>query len=90
MRDLFYMGGGNTLVVGHSNTLPVIIARMKAGTIPPIGENDYDKLFVVTTMEGSTTPVVTLHYCMSNGTAAGSQRQSDPAKPAAKKTPAKK
>src|SRR5579871_5712052 len=42
VRNLFYSGGGNTLVVGHSNTLPVIIARMKGGTIAPIGENDYD------------------------------------------------
>jgi phosphohistidine phosphatase SixA len=87
VRDLFYAGSGNTLVVGHNNTLPTIIARMKAGTVHP-GENDYDKLFLVTTMEGSATPVVTLHYCQGNGSA--SVPTPHPAKPAAKKAPAKK
>jgi phosphohistidine phosphatase SixA len=90
IRNLLYMGSGNTLVVGHSNTLPVIIARMKAGTIPAIGDNEYDKLYMVTTMEGSTTPVVTLHYCESNGTATVSGPTPHPAKPAAKKAPVQK
>jgi phosphohistidine phosphatase SixA len=92
VRNLFYAGGGNTLVVGHSNTLPVVIARMKSGTIPAIGENDYDRLFMITTMEGASTPVITLHYCES-GPAAAPSATPHPAKaaaPAAKKTPAKK
>jgi broad specificity phosphatase PhoE len=90
IRDVFYNGKGNTLVVGHSNTLPVIIAKMKAGTIPAIGDNDYDKLFIITTMEGSTTPVITLHYCESNGATAAPSATPHPAKPAAKKAPAQK
>lgn len=80
VRDIFYSGNGNTLVVGHSNTLPVVIARMKAGSIVPIGENEYDKLFTITAMEGSATPVITLHYCEADGTT------SSPSKPPAKTT----
>jgi phosphohistidine phosphatase SixA len=88
VRDIFYNGRGNTLVIGHSNTLPVIIARMKAGKVPAIGENDYDNLFLVTTMEGSTTPVITLHYCQNVAPAAATP--STTPHPAAKKAPTKK
>jgi phosphohistidine phosphatase SixA len=90
VRDLFYAGSGNTLVVGHSNTLPIVIARMKAGTITPIGDNEYDRLFLITTMEGSSTPVITLHYCESSGSATAPDATQHMAKPAAKKAPAKK
>lgn len=89
VRDLFYAGSGNTLVVGLNSTLPTIIARMKGGTIT-LGENEYDKLFMVTTMEGSATPVVTLHYCQGNGPVTAPSPTPHVAKPAAKKTPAKK
>lgn len=88
VRDIFYSGNGNTLVVGHSNTLPVVIARMKAGSIPPIGENEYDKLFTVTTMEGAATPVVTLHYCQADGTTASLKKP--PAKTTSQKASNKK
>jgi phosphohistidine phosphatase SixA len=90
VRDLFYAGSGNTLVVGHSNTLPIVIARIKAGTITPFGDNEYDRLFLITTMEGSSTPVVTLHYCESSGSATAPDATQHMAKPAAKKAPAKK
>jgi phosphohistidine phosphatase SixA len=90
VRNLFYSGGGNTLVVGHSNTLPVVIARMKSGTITPLGDNEYDRLFLITTMEGSSTPVITLHYCESSGSATASDATQHMSKPAPKKAPAKK
>lgn len=63
IRDLTYAGAGNVLVVGHSNTLPFVLARMKAGTIPPIGEKEYDRMFVLTITEGATATMATLHYC---------------------------
>jgi phosphohistidine phosphatase SixA len=86
VRDVFYGTGGNALVVGHSDSLPLVIQRVQAGTIPPIGENEYDGLYLLTVLEGGSTPVMKLHYC------AVSPHSAAPAsmEPPAKKTPAKK
>lgn len=84
IRDLFYSKGGDILVVGHSDTLPFVLARLKAGTVPPIAENEYDRLFVLTITEGAATPVTTLRYCDCGAPAA------TPAQPPARKRPAKK
>jgi phosphohistidine phosphatase SixA len=53
--------GGIALVVGHSNTVPEIIGRL-GGAVPPIGDNEYDRLLIVTLIGGKQTRVVTLHY----------------------------
>ena len=58
VRDVFYGNGGNALVVGHSNTLPGIIQGVQAGTIAPLGENEYDGMYVLTVLEGSSTPEI--------------------------------
>lgn len=64
IKKLVYSsGGGNILVVGHSDTVPFLIARMQAGAIPPIGENEYDRMFAVTVVDTTASPVATLHYC---------------------------
>jgi phosphohistidine phosphatase SixA len=86
VRDVFYGTGGNALVVGHSNTLPGIIKGVQAGTIAPLGENEYDAMYILTVLEGSSTPVVKLRYC------APSPASSAPANMAPEKTatPAKK
>src|SRR5438309_9653848 len=70
LRNLCYGGTGNALVVGHSNTVPFLIGRLKAGTIPAIADNEYDFMFVTTVTEGVGTPVATLHYCAANPAAA--------------------
>lgn len=72
IRDLLYSGGGNILVVSHSNELPFVLARMHAGTIAPIGEDDYDRLFVTTVIESGATQVSTLRYCESGSAPAPS------------------
>jgi phosphohistidine phosphatase SixA len=83
IRDLFYGSGGDILVVGHSDTLPFILARIKAGTVPAIADNEYDRLFVVTISESAATPVTTLRYCDCATPAPAVQ-------PAPKKAPPKK
>jgi phosphohistidine phosphatase SixA len=87
VRDVFYGTGGNALVVGHSNTLPLIIQRVQAGTVPPIGENEYDGLYVLTVMEGSSTPVLKMRYCAASAPSAAPAKTELPKK---KAPPAKK
>jgi phosphohistidine phosphatase SixA len=56
----------NALVIGHSNTLPVIIEKLGAGKIEPIADDEYDKMFLVTpTAEGMQ--VRTLPLCKAAG-----------------------
>ncbi len=54
--------GATLLVVGHSNTVPVIVERLSRETQPPIGETEYDRLFVVTLIGANQVKVVTLRY----------------------------
>jgi broad specificity phosphatase PhoE len=63
VRNLLYGTSGNVLVVGHSNTVPVIIQRLQAGNVAPIPENEFDRIFVITVVEGSGTPAASLRYC---------------------------
>ena len=54
--------GGNSLVVGHSNTVPEIIARLGGGAIPPIAENEFDRMWVVTLTSPRQASLVSLRY----------------------------
>jgi broad specificity phosphatase PhoE len=51
---------GNVLVVGHSNTLPQLIAALGASTHVRIAEGDYDNLFIV--VPCSKPQLIHLHY----------------------------
>ena len=92
VSDVFYGRGGSALVVGHSDTVPVVIQRAQAGTIPPIGENEYDGLYVLTVLEGGSTPVLKLRYCAASPRSAAPASMEPPAgkAPPAKKPPVKK
>jgi phosphohistidine phosphatase SixA len=91
VRDVFYGTGGNALVVAHSDTVPMLIQRVQAGTVPPIGENEYDGLYVLTVLEGGATPVLKLRYCAASPhSAAPAGAMATPQATPAKKAPVKK
>ncbi len=86
IKNLVYTGGGNILVVGHSDTIPFVIARIQGGTVAPIGENEYDRMFVMTVAEAAGMPATTLHYCSAGTPAkAAPMPAHTPAKPAPQK-----
>lgn len=62
---------GNTLVVGHSNTLPKIIQQL-TGSEVRIADGEYDDLFVVSFDRKAAAPVL-LHYCVASQKAASEQ-----------------
>jgi phosphohistidine phosphatase SixA len=87
ISKLTYSSLGNVLVVGHSNTLPFVLARLKAGDVK-IAEDEYDRMFVLSMVEATAGSVATLRYCEC-GAAPAAKPASSP-KPATKKSPAKK
>ncbi len=44
--------GGRILVVGHSNTLPLVIVALGGPALTPISDGDYDDLFVLRIPDG--------------------------------------
>jgi hypothetical protein len=50
-------------VVGHSNTVPEIVARLTGRTdVPPIGEEEFDTLYVVTVPTIGKASVLRMKY----------------------------
>jgi len=51
------------LVVGHSNTLPLLIGNMGASKkVPPIAENEYDNIYIVSIPWFGKTKTIRLRY----------------------------
>jgi broad specificity phosphatase PhoE len=50
------------LVVGHADTVPVIIKRLGAGSVPALRDDEYDRLTVVFLANGGKAQAVTLRY----------------------------
>lgn len=55
-------GGGKVLVVGHSNTLPEIIAALGAGKIPEIEDAEYDNFYIVTVYSPGKATLLRLKF----------------------------
>jgi broad specificity phosphatase PhoE len=55
--------GGRALVVGHSNTVPEIVAAL-AGTdkVPPMGDEEFDTIYVITVPTIGRVSVLRLKY----------------------------
>lgn len=54
--------GEVVLVVGHSNTLPAIIAALGAGQVAPICDSEYDGLYVVTIPPSGPARLIRARY----------------------------
>ena len=55
--------GRNVLVVGHSNTVPEIVRRLsRDGRVPPMGEDEYGTIYVVTVPTLGRASVLKLTY----------------------------
>ncbi|MBZ5523898.1 MAG: histidine phosphatase family protein [Acidobacteriia bacterium] len=94
VRSLIYGSTGNAVFVGNPATLTSVIQVLHAGTIQPIGPNEYDKMFLVGITEGAATPVATLRYCSSGAAPAApapaAAKPPAPRKPATTKQTTKK
>ena len=56
-------GGGRHLVVGHSNTVPELVALLGGDGGPPIDEaGEYDRLYVVTLTANGRVRSELRHY----------------------------
>jgi len=55
--------GGRVLIVGHSNTVPELVKALSgADVVPPIGEEEYDTMYVVTVPSMGRASVLRLKY----------------------------
>jgi broad specificity phosphatase PhoE len=54
--------GGRTLIVAHSNTVPQIVRRLSGQSVPDIGEEEYDNVYVVTVPSFGRSSVLRLKY----------------------------
>ena len=53
--------GGTVLVVHHSNTVPVLVEKL-GGKTPPIRDDEFDRVVVMTLPAGGSPSVLTLRY----------------------------
>ena len=54
--------GATVLVIGHSDTVPDLINQLGAGSVPVIGNNEFDNLFVVKVFSSGEASVTRLKY----------------------------
>ncbi len=54
--------GGSVLVVGQATTIPGIVKRLGGGDVPPIADDEYDRLYVVTLTGPGEAAVAMLRY----------------------------
>ena len=55
-------GGGNVLVVGHTDTIPELLTALGSPSTFSIGETEFDNLFVVTPGQGTHPRILRLRY----------------------------
>ncbi|MCH1929521.1 histidine phosphatase family protein [Shewanella sp. A25] len=53
---------GNTLIVGHSNTIPLIITALGGPELNAMAEDDYSQLFLLSIQDGQKASLIITHY----------------------------
>jgi broad specificity phosphatase PhoE len=54
--------GDRALIIGHSNTLPVLLTRFGVSETVTLADTDYDNIFVVIPREGRSAVLLRLKY----------------------------
>jgi phosphohistidine phosphatase SixA len=54
--------GQTVVVVSHSNTIPDVLKELGIAQPPPIGDTQYDDLFIVTRVKGAPPKLTALRY----------------------------
>jgi len=55
--------GGTSVVVGHSNTVPMVVSQLTGGRVSPtIDDDDFSSMFIVQLAPFGPPSVVRLHY----------------------------
>lgn len=54
--------GQTILVVGHSNSVPEIIAGLGGGSVPEVPDSDYDNMFIVEIYKSGSAKVTRIKY----------------------------
>jgi|SRR5215213_41199 len=54
--------GQTVFIAGHNTTVPAIVSELSGETYPPIPENEYDNLYIVTIYRFGKAKVVKLKY----------------------------
>lgn len=54
--------GGRALVVGHSNTIPDIVSALTGEDVPPMGDEEFDTLYVVAVPTIGQASVLRIKY----------------------------
>jgi hypothetical protein len=55
-------GGKVVLVVSHSNLVPGIVEELARIKVPPLADNEYSRLYVVTAKRGSPARLIAAQY----------------------------
>ncbi len=58
--------GKTIFIAGHNNTVPAIVSLLSGETYPPIPDNEYDNLFIVTIYRFGKAKVTKLKYGNQN------------------------
>jgi broad specificity phosphatase PhoE len=54
--------GGRVLIIGHTSTIPELIEKLSGQTVPAIGEDEYDNIYVITVPTFGRSNVLRLKY----------------------------